>query len=1013
MRKIFFVIMAILIFSTWLSAQPVPVIIGEHIKEQTETPHPYSKEGVIPGELNLVHSDTVAYPGATYIALHFALFDLAEGDFAIVRSPDDKQSYMYSNQGRANLGISADGFFATHIKGDTAIIEIYSDNEKRGVGYLIDFFGRGYNEEEIQHYWDIGLGEEMHLPRPPGLEESICTTDDTKEAKCYETSEPEAYDKARAVCRLMLNGNAHCTGWLIGSEGHIMTNEHCIGSQSQLNTIDFEFMAEGANCATNCASALACPGKIEASGGTLISVNATYDYSLVMPDTSTGGGTNLPATYGFMRLRPSGAVVGERLYIAQHPAGWGKRLAMESSYPDETDGFAHVVSLDEPACSGGGSNVDVGYWADTQGGSSGSPVLGYSDNLIIALHHCQGNAACTTGNPGSDDPNRGVPIQDVIAALGPDLPIGAVCDPPDTPSSLTATTNGDNTIDLSWSPVAGADTYNVFRAQGPCGSGIPTIIASGIASASYSDQDVSGGTTYNYQVSAFIASTNCESETSNCAEDTAIGLCTLPPVFAGLQSADNAFTGTCGINLTWSEATAPACGANVTYSIYRDTMEGFFPGPSNLIASCLTETTYLDQDLIGNTLYYYIVRAEDDSTNGSGPCAMGNIDTNRIEKSAFASGPNDVMFFDDVEAGNSNFTAISGIPGKEPWIIVDPTHPLGNDHYYSPTHSWFCSDETTAKDESLATTSPISLPDQFGLILRWFQEVEMEDGWDGCVLEYSLDGAAWFDILLGDGDSIPANPDRFLMNAYNMTMSSSSNVLSGRRAWSGDLGGYDEVQVDLTDFHNRSVYFRWRVGTDGSVKDLGWWIDDIEILFPTACSALQPVISIGSYNGVFNDSFSLDVTQLDTGTLFDQFGFDVLWDPTKIAYQGNTPGTVGSCGLFDVVLVEPGKVHVSSDCSPSLSPGNLCTLDFTVIGLTGITPVSSCNFSGGLQGKSGEDGLVTLPASVDPCTLPGSVYFGFWNHDAAERDLDLDSDGRITINDMAGQVNCSQGPTKH
>ncbi|RLO13935.1 hypothetical protein DYB28_015486, partial [Aphanomyces astaci] len=40
----------------------------------------------------------------------------------------------------------------------------------------------------------------------------------------------------------------------------------------------------------------------------------------------------------------------------------------------------------------------VGYFADTMGGSSGAPVVGSSDNQVIALHHCGGcqNVAYST-----------------------------------------------------------------------------------------------------------------------------------------------------------------------------------------------------------------------------------------------------------------------------------------------------------------------------------------------------------------------------------------------------------------------------------------------------------------------------------------------------------------------------------------------------------------------------------------------------------------------------------------
>ena len=70
---------------------------------------------------------------------------------------------------------------------------------------------------------------------------------------------------------------------------------------------------------------------------------------------------------------------GESIYIPQHPRGYGKKIAMK-------DGMAPATIIDTDYNGGCGSH-EVAYKADTEGGSSGSPVLGLEDHAVIALHH--------------------------------------------------------------------------------------------------------------------------------------------------------------------------------------------------------------------------------------------------------------------------------------------------------------------------------------------------------------------------------------------------------------------------------------------------------------------------------------------------------------------------------------------------------------------------------------------------------------------------------------------------
>jgi hypothetical protein len=100
------------------------------------------------------------------------------------------------------------------------------------------------------------------------------------------------------------------------------------------------------------------------------------------------------------------AAVGEQIYIPQHPGGRAKELGIYSTASADAGGVCRVYSITQAPCNGTGF-YDVGYYCDTEGGSSGSPVLASSNDKVIALHHC---AYC---------PNRGVPIDLVYAEIAP------------------------------------------------------------------------------------------------------------------------------------------------------------------------------------------------------------------------------------------------------------------------------------------------------------------------------------------------------------------------------------------------------------------------------------------------------------------------------------------------------------------------------------------------------------------------------------------------------------------
>jgi hypothetical protein len=409
------------------------VKVGQEVLERFETQHPY------PAEKGVVFEKSFYYPNAGYIAIHFSEFDLAKGDIVQISSPDGRFVYEYSEKGKKirnrkeNTEEFLSNFWATHIPGDELFLRLISKNNRTAGGFVIDKWVHGFEAGYIQ-----ALVEEDEFYAQI---EAICGTDDKEWAKCYDGT--EMYNKAKAVCRLLIGGSSACTGWLLGSEGHVITNNHCIENQNDASDTDYEFMAEGATCNTNCASWGACPGVVAASSGTLIQTDSSLDYSLILLPT------NVTSTYGYLQFRNTLPIIDERIYIPQHPGAYGKQIAVESTHATDPSGYGEIYTTSATPCSGGPG--DIGYYADTEGGSSGSPVIAYEDHFVVALHHC---ANC---------PNRGVPIPSIISDLGANLPndaIGSTIPDTDPPviSGVNAVDITDTTARIVWTTDESSDS---------------------------------------------------------------------------------------------------------------------------------------------------------------------------------------------------------------------------------------------------------------------------------------------------------------------------------------------------------------------------------------------------------------------------------------------------------------------------------------------------------------------------------------------------------------------------
>lgn len=105
------------------------------------------------------------------------------------------------------------------------------------------------------------------------------------------------------------------------------------------------------------------------------------------------------------------------------------------------------------------------------------------------------------------------------------------------------------------------------------------------------------------------------------------------------------------------------------------------------------------------------------------------------------------------------------------------------------------------------------------LVFRNFYQTDFE--FDGCVLEISVNGGAFQDIISAGGS--------FITGGYNTPLV--SGTLSGRNSWTGQQSGYITTEVNLpASTINQSVRFRWRIGTDDMEAGTGWRIDNVQVV---------------------------------------------------------------------------------------------------------------------------------------------------------------------------------------
>jgi hypothetical protein len=298
------------------------------------------------------------------------------GDYLTVSNADGTESYRYTAPSKLSSGPMDK--WAMSVTGDTAVLEMHRavadtvglGGALGGIGVNVDHVARGFSRTEQAQV----PADQLAAPDRTGREESVCGSDESRDAVCYKSADPVAYTRSKAIARLLINGTELCTGWRVGPNNRMLTNNHCFADSAAADNTEVWFNYQ---CAVCKGSATVQPVKVW--GARVLATDHVYDYTVFTVDDFAA-----VKGFGYLTLDTKRPAKGQELYVPQHPAGQPTRIA--GALGDK----AGTCAVVDNAYDGYAADSDVAYYCDTAGGSSGSPVLSRATNRVVALHHFGG-----------------------------------------------------------------------------------------------------------------------------------------------------------------------------------------------------------------------------------------------------------------------------------------------------------------------------------------------------------------------------------------------------------------------------------------------------------------------------------------------------------------------------------------------------------------------------------------------------------------------------------------------
>ena len=140
---------------------------------------------------------------------------------------------------------------------------------------------------------------------------------------------------------------------------------------------------------------------------------------------------------------------------------------------------------------------------------------------------------------------------------------------------------------------------------------------------------------------------------------------------------------------------------------------------------------------------------------------------------------------------------------------------------------------TSGQNGTTSLTSPSYAIQSPSASVSFRHRYNTEATWDGGILEISINGSEFQEILAAGG--------AFTQNGYNGFLNDNDNPIDLRNAWTGNSGGYITTVAQLPpSAAGNNIRLRWRFGMDNNTPANpvveGWFVDDIVVSGQSQCS---------------------------------------------------------------------------------------------------------------------------------------------------------------------------------